>query len=77
MENVQMKFTEFFDGNKFTPYRKGVYQVKTDDPNGAFFGYQYWTGKHWRLYNTTAIGAYRDRNYISLHQNFDWQGIKK
>lgn len=69
-------FTPWFDNEKQTPVRKGVYQViRKAYPDYKFFSY--WDGTKWGYAEYTIFDAnrFRNRRSRSLNPQCVWRGL--
>lgn len=70
-----MQLTKWFDGFKFVPYHKGVYEVKSPDGKET---YQNWNGEFWGFLALSPYNAFRGGSLLKSHyQNLSFRGIKK
>jgi hypothetical protein len=71
-----MKLTLWFPGT-VKPVRVGVYQQHCGI--GTIIGYQYWNGKKWSSWSSSAKGAILCKQIMAApdHQNDPWRGVLK
>ena len=68
--------TPWFDGEKFKPVRKGIYQLMS----GENIGYQHWNGMKWGPWAESAISTTKNPAGLYAHwtaQNDNWRGVLK
>lgn len=69
------KFTEWFNGYEYQPYKPGLYERKDAFDN---FHFSYWNGKYWVMWGWTrenALKNFHQGNFPSSQQTLPFRGI--